>query len=240
MPAKESCQKSDTRPWRSQAANAQRQLIPKATRRNCESLFSARPESVSEARRENGTSVENVHLPGKTCLCQQFLQEKFLFEHKETVDEMHRYELPSLDGQLTLEILDTAGIEEFPVMRRLAIAHGDAFLILYAPNDLHSFHIAEQMHDLIVEIKGDEPTPLVVVANKSDVQSNDELKRIVEERWHRPLVETSCHQRDSVVNAFRTLLQLAEIPLPNNIDIVRRSSDPSVSLSSKRKSCVQQ
>ena len=177
---------------------------------------------------------------GKTCLCQQFLQEKFLFEHKETVDEMHRYELPSLDGHLTLEILDTAGIEEFPVMRRLAIAHGDAFLILYAANDLHSFHIAEQMHELIVEIKGDEAIPLVVVANKSDVQSNDELKRSVEEQWRRPLVETSCHQRESVVNAFRTLLQLAEIPLPLNIDVVRRSSDPSPSLSSTRKSCVQQ
>lgn len=34
-----------------------------------------------------------VLFKGKTCLCQQFLQEKFLNDHKETVDEMHSIEL---------------------------------------------------------------------------------------------------------------------------------------------------
>lgn len=178
--------------------------------------------------------------PGKTCLCRQFVQEKFLIEHQETVDEMHRLELPLVDGHLTLEILDTAGIEEFPVMRRLAIAHGDAFLILYAVNDPHSFSIAEQMLELVRDMKSHGKVPLVIVANKSDLQSNEELKRIVEDQWHCPWVETCSSQRESVINAFRKLLQIAHVTMPMNIEGIRRSSDPNVSISGKKKICIQQ
>ena len=156
---------------------------------------------------------------GKTCLCQQFLQEKFLTDHKETLDEMHSIELSLVDRRIILEILDTAGIDEFPVMRRIAIAHGDAFLILYAVNDAHSFDIAQQMHQLVLEIKGDSATtiPMVIVANKCDLDINrreisrDYAETIVRDQWKTTLVETTCHQRESVLNTFRILLHLANI-----------------------------
>lgn len=191
---------------------------------------------------------------GKTCLCQQFLQEKFLIEHKETVDEMHSVELSLVDRRIILEILDTAGIDEFPVMRRIAISHGDAFLILYAVNDAHSFEIARQMYELVREIKADaiHTIPLVIVANKCDIELDKyEITReyadmIVRQQWQIPLVETTCHQRESVLNTFRVLLQLANITTTFGSDVTRRSSDPSLvsnrghRSTSKRQSCTQQ
>lgn len=194
---------------------------------------------------------------GKTCLCQQFLQERFVPDHKETVDEMHSIELSLVDRRIILEILDTAGIDEFPVMRRIAITHGDAFLILYAVNDAHSFEIARQMHQLVLEIKtdsnvGHSTLPIVIVANKCDVELDRQIIRrdyaepIVRDQWKATFVEATCHQRQTVLDTFRTLLQLANINTACIPDVSRRSSDSSLPShrghrpSNKRQSCAPQ
>ncbi|CAF0893226.1 unnamed protein product [Rotaria sordida] len=192
---------------------------------------------------------------GKTCLCQQFLQEKFLIDHKETVDELHSVEISLVDRRIILEILDTAGIDEFPVMRRIAIAHGDAFLILYAVNDIHSFDIAKQMYQLVLEIKTNSTTqsiPIIIVANKCDLEiekheiTQEYAKNTVQDQWKAILIEVTCHERESVLNIFRTLLNLANINLAYSSDIIRRSSDPILPTNrgqrsiTKRQSCTHQ
>ena len=167
---------------------------------------------------------------------------------------MHSIELSLVDRRITLEILDTAGIDEFPVMRRLAISHGDAFFILYAVDDANSFDIARQMRQLVLEVKGNSShsVPLVIVANKSDVDddarqiSRSYAETVVHDQWRTTLVETTCQERESVLNAFRSLLQLANITLTLSADVTRRSSDPTVPPSkgprpaNKRQSCAQQ
>ena len=164
---------------------------------------------------------------------------------------MHSIELPLFDRRIVLEILDTAGIDEFPVMRRIAIAHGDAFLILYAVNDAHSFEIARQMHQLVLEIKHDS-IPIVIVANKCDLEQDRQVIRrndaeiIVRDQWKATFVETTCHQRQSVLDTFRILLHLANINTAFIPEISRRSSDSNVTANrghrpgNKRQSCAQQ
>ena len=119
--------------------------------------------------------------------------------------------LSLVDRHITLEILDTAGIDEFPVMRRLAIARGDAFLIVYAINNASSFDIARQMRQLVFEIKGDlltSPIPMVIVGNKCDVDDNireisrDYAETIVRDQWSTSLIETTCHERESVLKCI--------------------------------------
>ena len=168
---------------------------------------------------------------------------------------MYSTELALVDRHIALEILDTAGIDEFPVMRRLAIARGDAFLIVYAVNDAYSFEIAGQMRQLVYEIKGDlvtGPIPMVIVGNKCDVNTNrreisqDYAETIVRDQWETNLVETTCHERETVLNAFHLLLHKANIHMTLNSDLTRRSSDPNLSshkeqrTTSKRQSCAQQ
>ncbi|CAF3974767.1 unnamed protein product, partial [Rotaria sp. Silwood1] len=144
---------------------------------------------------------------GKTCLCQQFLQEKFLNDHKETLDELHSIEISLADRQIILEILDTAGIDEFPAMRRIAIAHGNAFLILYAVNDAHSFDIAKQMYQLVLEIKNTTKNsiPIIIVANKCDLNiekheiTEEYAKSIVEDQWKITHMNVTCHEHESVL-----------------------------------------
>ncbi|CAF4664406.1 unnamed protein product, partial [Rotaria sp. Silwood2] len=204
------------------------------------SLSSRRAVTVDHDNREEKLRIVVLGATkvGKTCLCQQFLQEKFVTDHKETVDEMYSAEIALSDRHIVLEILDTAGIDEFPVMRRLAIARGDAFLIVYAVNDAYSFGIAEQMRQLVLEVKHDltpNSIPMVIVGNKCDVDTNlrevsrDYADNIIRDQWTLDHIETTCHERESVLNAFHRLLHMANINIIHNPDLTRRSSDPNIS-----------
>jgi len=93
---------------------------------------------------------------------------------------------------------------------------------------------------------------MVIVANKCDLETNErEITRnyaetIVRDQWKTTLVETTCHERESVLNTFRILLHLANINITFSPDATRRSSDSSLSenrearASNKRHSCAQQ
>ena len=53
-----------------------------------------------------------------------------------------------------IEVLDTAGLHQFPAMRKLSIQSGRAFVLVYAIDDLQSFHYALTLADIIRETKG--------------------------------------------------------------------------------------
>lgn len=67
-----------------------------------------------------------------------------------------------------VEIIDTAGQEEFLLFRDSSISHGDAFLILFAIDQLSSWHTLQELRKKIVREKEDEDckVPIVIVANK--------------------------------------------------------------------------
>lgn len=66
-----------------------------------------------------------------------------------------------------VEIIDTAGQEEFMLFRDTAMAKGDAFLALFAINSLSSWYSLQELRDKIVrENDDDESIPMVIIANK--------------------------------------------------------------------------
>ena len=52
-----------------------------------------------------------------------------------------------------IEIVDTAGIHQFPAMRMLSIQSADAFVVVYAVDDRESFHEAMDLVQLIKDAK---------------------------------------------------------------------------------------
>ena len=67
-----------------------------------------------------------------------------------------------------VEIVDTAGQEEFMLFRDTALSQGDAFLALFAINSISSWYSLQELRDKIVREHEDEANiPMIIVANKN-------------------------------------------------------------------------
>ena len=169
---------------------------------------------------------------GKTCIINRFLHENFISEYKATVEELHRGEY-EIDGvSLTLDILDTSGAFPFPAMRKLSIRTGDAFVLVYSIDDEASFEEVRNIREQIIEEKGSESVPIVVVGNKIDKEnidtastgsstSNHEhlIRPVVKETaestanldWDSGYVEASAKDDTNIVGIFKELLAQAKV-----------------------------
>lgn len=87
---------------------------------------------------------------GKTSIVSQFLYDKWTPRYRRTTEDMHRGEYELADGaSLTLDILDTCGAREFPAMRRLSIQFGNAFVLVYAVDDLDTWKEVEALRTVV-------------------------------------------------------------------------------------------
>lgn len=67
-----------------------------------------------------------------------------------------------------IEIIDTAGQEEFMLFRDSSLSKGDAFLGLFAVDSNSSWHDLKQLRSKIIRENDDDDShiPLVFIANK--------------------------------------------------------------------------
>ncbi|XP_041961533.1 ras-related protein Rap-2a-like [Alosa sapidissima] len=154
---------------------------------------------------------------GKTALIQRFLADTFEPKHRRTVEELHSKEYEVGGLKVTVEIMDTSGSYSFPAMRKLSIQNSDAFALVYAINDPESLEAVKSLRDEILEVKADKCTPIVVVGNKADRETerqvaSEDVVSTVELDWNSSFLEASAKENDNVVEVFRELLQQAHLP----------------------------
>lgn len=188
---------------------------------------------------------------GKTCLVSRMLHQEFVSKYKATVEEFHQGEYEINGRPLTLDILDTAGSYEFPAMRDLSIATGDAFILVYSVEDEDSFERVRDLRQQILDKKqseaereGKEPqvTPIVIVGNKAD-RSRPPLsptqratfETTVSIDWGHGYVEASAKDNFNVSAVFKELLIQAKLSCDEEMVISRRSSLPSTQSKSAQK-----
>ncbi|KAI8499143.1 hypothetical protein Bbelb_229070 [Branchiostoma belcheri] len=115
----------------------------------------------------------------------------------------------------SIEILDTGGTHQFPAMQELNIKTAHGFIIVYSIDDAESFKQAHKLRKLVVNVKGTENIPLVMVGNKSDLAvdrevQKDEAVTAAREEWRCPFLETSAKYNRNVYDIFLALLNSAE------------------------------
>ncbi|KAK6315380.1 hypothetical protein J4Q44_G00149090 [Coregonus suidteri] len=106
---------------------------------------------------------------GKSALTIQFFQKIFVSDYDPTIEDSY-LKHTEIDGQWAiLDVLDTAGQEEFSAMREQYMRTGDGFLIVFSVTDKASFEHVDRFHQLILRVKDREAFPMVLVANKVDL-----------------------------------------------------------------------
>merc|ERR1712013_340412 len=106
---------------------------------------------------------------GKSSLTVQFVQGVFVEKYDPTIEDSYRKQI-EVDGMACiLEILDTAGTEQFASMRDLYIKNGQGFIFVYSITAQSTFQDIKTMRDQIVRVKGSERVPILLVGNKVDL-----------------------------------------------------------------------
>ncbi|KAI5938399.1 Ras-related protein Rap-2c [Manis javanica] len=132
---------------------------------------------------------------GKSALTVQFVTGTFIEKYDPTIEDFYRKEIEVDSSPSVLEILDTAGTEQFASMRDLYIKNGQGFILVYSLVNQQSFQDIKPMRDQIVRVKRYEKVPLILVGNKVDLEPEREVMssegRALAQEWGCPFMETS-------------------------------------------------
>jgi len=115
---------------------------------------------------------------GKSCLTVQFCHDFFTLDYDPTIENLYRKQLTVDDITCMMEILDTAGQEDYSAMRHQHIRQGQGFGLVYSITNKQSFLLAQQLHKDILMVKEDEDKseyPVVVFGNKVDLNEFREV-----------------------------------------------------------------
>jgi len=98
-----------------------------------------------------------------------------------------------------LDILDTAGQDEFSSMQDQWMRDGKGFLLVYNITDKTSFDNVSALRDKILRTKDAQKVPIVLVGNKCDlvnerVVDTEEGKNLASQ-WGCPFFETSAKEK---------------------------------------------
>ncbi|ELR11576.1 Ras subfamily protein [Acanthamoeba castellanii str. Neff] len=118
------------------------------------------------------------------------------------------------DGQTCmLDMLDTAGQEEYSCMRDQYMRVGQCFIVMYSITSRNSFDEARNIRDLILRIKDVDDVPIVLIGNKVDLEGDQrEVGRNEGLEYARscgmPFFESSAKTRVNVDEAVHELLRI--------------------------------
>merc|ERR1712066_103728 len=147
---------------------------------------------------------------GKSALTIQLIQNHFVDEYDPTIEDSYRKQVV-IDGETCLlDILDTAGQEEYSAMRDQYMRTGEGFLLVFAVNNAKSFEDISTYREQIKRVKDAEEVPMVLVGNKCDlpIRNVDTAQaREVAKSYGIRFIETSAKTRMGVDDAFYTLVR---------------------------------
>jgi len=140
------------------------------------------------------------------------MRNEFVESYDPTIQEEYRKTV-EIDGELTwLDVLDTAGAEQFTALNEIYITAGRGFILVFSLTLEASLREVTSLRQQILRIKGENSrVPMVLVGTKLDLTSEREVSRShLEElaaRWKIPVYETSAKRNWDVSQAFEDLVR---------------------------------
>ena len=145
---------------------------------------------------------------GKTALAVRLTQ-NFFGDYDPTIQNFYRKQACVDDDMCILDVLDTAGQEEFAVLRQEYIRAGQGFMLIYAIHSHTSFVDITRLYDEIVRMR--ELSPMVVVGNQCDLEEERQVSQSegmeLAKQWNVPFIETSAKLGTNVEESFFQLVR---------------------------------
>jgi len=173
---------------------------------------------------------------GKSAITLQFIQSYFVTDYEPTIEDSYTKQCVIDDIPAKLDILDTAGQEEFSAMREQYMRSGEGFLLVFSVTERSSFDEIYKFHKQILRVKDRDEFPMLMVGNKVDlprVVSEEDAQQLARQ-LKIPYIECSAKNRMNVDNAFYELVRVVRRFQASERPMMK----PSHSKNKKKKCCV--
>ena len=156
---------------------------------------------------------------GKTASTIQFVANHFVEMYDPTIEDSYKRNIVVDEQQFLVDILDTAGQDDFSPLRDSWIRDSQGFLLVYSLTERKSLDYLDGVLAQIRRTKdesGNATIPIVLAGNKSDLIDRREVSSAEAAEWARErgistCVEMSAKTRSNITETFQSLVkQVAE------------------------------
>ncbi|KAJ7042572.1 ras protein [Mycena alexandri] len=172
---------------------------------------------------------------GKTALAVQ--------TYDPTLEDGYRKQLILDDRMCMVEVIDTAGQDEYATLRDQWIQEGEGFILVYSIRSRSTFDRLQIFRQAVRRIKRGEPT-LLLVGNQCDMVADREVSREEGEALARQFgcefIETSAKTAQNVDRVFSTILRaLRRTKEPYKLEgVTPNLAEPAETKKKKRKCTI--
>ena len=131
-------------------------------------------------------------------------------DYEPTKADSYRKRLTLNGSECQIDILDTAGQEDYAVIRDNYFRSGEGFLCVFSIVERESFAVMSDFREQILRVKVDVQIPMILVGNKVDLVDRREVSQQEAEdlaqSWGVNYVETSAKTRVNVEKVYLALM----------------------------------
>ena len=161
-------------------------------------------------------AVLGQSMVGKSALTFRFINNKFPTEHDTTIEDSYSIPAKIDDIQCQLEILDTAGQDDYQTMLDTWINSADGFILVYSIDNKESFESTKTRYDRIIRLKEGQKVSIIVVGKKCDLEDKRQVSKEEVEKYCNEMnisfLEASAlntiNVKESFLTVSRGLLQI--------------------------------
>jgi len=147
---------------------------------------------------------------GKTALAVQFTLNCFVETYDPTIEDAYRKQLVVDNRMCFVEVIDTAGQEEYATLRDQWVREGQGFILVYSIASRATFERLEIFRQSMLRVKRQKPI-FMLVGNKADKQLEREVTREegmqLAKEFGCEFLETSAKTAQNVERLFTNLVR---------------------------------
>ncbi|KAI8360017.1 ras-like protein 2 [Blakeslea trispora] len=150
---------------------------------------------------------------GKSAITIEFFEAHFVDEYDPTIEDSYRKQ-HVVDGECAmLDVLDTAGQEEYSAMREQYMRNGEGFVLVYDITSYRSFEQIQKLVEQIIRVKDVDSVPVILVGNKCDreqdrqVPIHSKFGNALANQYGCEFLETSAKHRVRIDDVFCGIVQ---------------------------------
>jgi len=178
---------------------------------------------------------------GLTAIIRQFLFKELFLRYDPTVEDMYFGTVIVNGERRNLEIMDTAGQEEYSALRDQYIKGYHIFVYVFSVTSVSTLNAIDKM--VLQTLRAHEHDNIygILIGNKIDLKSDRTVSREEGEAkakfWGMPYIETTIYDRSTILHAFGDLMKSV---LDNDVPAVRPASKPNSKKKKKQQQQTQQ